>query len=494
MNLKKSIFSYIVWAAFAPLCCLGIVFALNAAGVRDILGWPLAAINGGVCAYLLFIVAVFFALRIICGEIHRHIKNRQRVEMVLSVVLPVLILIGVVVYLVLYLMYHVPLTLEDDSFYRKAVVSAGQSVPFSVHGTNWLYPSLLHVMLFIFGNTPFAGVVLQIVLFFICLLFLYIGMQAFVGVIPASVSMAAFAFLPVSLRYVFSLTPELFYLSLYLIGFGFAGALYGKFRRGASSSAQDILALFFGFYVGFLIYLDIYSVSLFFFLVVLYSVDREKIRQAFVSGMLALLGGMGGFILSVIVVSYTQNMTFSGYLEDLWAFYGSNVGFEIASLENVLLMPDTTFICSLLLISLAFFVIPAFFVWKKAQNSALILNLFLVYCLSILAISKTDMQMIMTLAWCILAGAGVYGVIRRPEQSLAEENVMSEKKRSEEKENLPEKSQEQEQKTPAPGEPLPNPLPVPKKKSRPPVDFGYQVKEADMKFDIEIIEGDDFDV
>lgn len=491
MNLRKSIFSYIVWAAFAPLCCIGIVFALSAAGIRDILGWPLAAVNGGVCAYLLFIVAVFFALRTICSEIHRHIKNGQRVKMMLSVILPVLILVGVVVYLVLYLMYCVPLTLEDDSFYRQAVVSAGNSVPFSVHGTSWLYPSALHVMLLIFGNTPFAGVVLQIVLFFICLLFLYIGMQAFAGVIPAAVSMAALAFLPVSLRYVFSLTPELFYLSLYLIGFGLAGNLYGKFRRNGSSPAQNVGALFLGFYIGFLIYLDIYSISLYFLLAILYSVDEEKRRQAFVSNILALLGGAGGFLLSVIAAACSQNITFSGYLEDLWAFYTENAGFDIASVENILPMPDTTFAGSLLLISLAFFLIPAFFVGRKTQSSALILNLFLVYCLSVLSVPPVNMQMVMTLAWCILAGAGVYGVIRRPEPDKVEENVISEDTERKEMDKTEEK---EEQKTPAPGEPLPNPLPVPKKKPRPVADFGYQVKETDMKFDIEIAEGDDFDV
>lgn len=483
MNLKKSIFSYIVWAVFAPLCCLGIYFALNAAGIRDVLGWPPAAVNGGVCAYLLFIVAVFFALRTICSEIQRHIKNRRRASVVLSVVLPVLLLIGVVVYLVLYLMYHVPLTLEDDSFYRQAVVSAGHSVPFSVHGISWLYPSLLHVMLLVFGNTPFAGVVLQIVLFFICLLFLYIGMQAFAGVIPASVSMAAFAFLPVSLKYVFSLTPELFYLAFYLVGFGLTGMLYRKFLHSESSSVQDILTLFLGFYIGFLIYLDIYSVSLYFFLAIFYSADREKTKRAFGTNMLALLGGAGGFTLSVIAAFYSQGMTFSGYLKELWAFYAQNAGFDIDSAESVLLMPDTTFACSLLLISFAFFVIPSFLVWKQVQNSALILNLFLVYGLSVFSVSHMNMQMVMTFAWCILAGAGVYGVIRQPELPAA----------AEETEEKPEQKK-QEQTAPAPGEPLPNPLPVPKKKNRSQADFGYQIAEADMKFDIEIAEGDDFDV
>ena len=99
--------------------------------------------------------------------------------------------------------------------------------------------------------------------------------------------------------------------------------------------------------------------------------------------------------------------------------------------------------------------------------------------------------MVITLAWCILAGAGVYGVIRKPEPQTVEEDVISEDTERKEMDKIEEK---EEQKTPAPGEPLPNPLPVPKKKPRPAADFGYQVKETDMKFDIETAEGDDFDV
>lgn len=510
MNLKKSIFSYIVWAIFAPLCCLEIVFALNAAGITEVLGWPLAVVNGGVCVYLLFLTAVFFALRTLLGEAAGLIKNRRKAEIALSVVLPVLILIGAAAYLVLYLVCRTPLTLEDDSFYRQAVVSAGNSVPFSVHGTLWLYPSLLHMMLLVFGNTPFAGVVLQIVLFFICLLFLYIGMQAFAGTVPAAVSMAAFAFLPVSLQYVFSLTPELFFLTLYLAGFCLAGTLCRKFRQCETSPALDIWALLLGIYIGFLIYLDLYSLSLYFFLAVLYSVDRKKRKQAFVTNLLAVLGGAAGFLLSVTAAFMLGNMTFSGYLEELLAFYTRDVGFEIELLESALLLPDVTFPGILLLISPAFFIIPGFFVWKRAQNSAFLLNLFLAYGLSVSSVFRFDAQMILTLAWCILAGLGIYGVIRRSEPE--EESMMvketekdemtkesGEKEMAKEGDKISEREEtpaekKQEQDSPAPGKPLHNPLPVPKKKKHSAADFGYAVKEEDMKFDVEVREDDDFDL
>ena len=135
-------------------------------------GNALAGMVGGVCVYLLFTAAVFLAFRTICTEIGRHLQNPRKAEAVLKNVLPVIVLIGVAAYLALYLTYHTPLTLEGNSFYGQALVSDRKSVSFAVHGASWIYTHLLHVMLLVFGNTPFAGVILQSVLFFVCLLLL----------------------------------------------------------------------------------------------------------------------------------------------------------------------------------------------------------------------------------------------------------------------------------------------------------------------------------
>lgn len=588
MNLKKSIFSYIIWAAFAVLCCLAIIFALDTAEITNMSGWPCVAVAGAACAYLLLTAAVYFALRTLCTEAGRHIGDRERLERVTSVVLPVLILVGAVAYLVLYMLYHIPLTLADDSFYRQAYVTVGASVPYAVHGASWLYPCLLHVMLLVFGNTPFAGVVLQIALFFICLLLVYIGMQAFAGTLPAAVSMAVLGFLPVSLQFVFSLTPELFYLALYLLGFCLSGVLFRKCRKGGSVSPGFYLfAFLLGLYIGFLVYLDLYSISLLLFLAVLYSLDSGKVKQAFMINLTALLGGVAGFMISVLFASQMGEMGISAYLRELLTLYTQDARFGREMIEGALL-PDTTLVGSLLTVSFAFFVIPAFFIWKRNQNSAFIVNLFLVYALSAFHVFRFSGQMITTFSWGALAGLGFYGVVRRAETEdegemdeeahegekgseraqrakdtareessgkkkvrkvevseknaarkeeileqktdqkevisekntvqkeelskkktvLSRENVQDKKTASGKKEISEKKTnggvtnmdtettitEKKEQEKPAPGQPLHNPLPVPQKKSRPQADFGYQVGEADMKFDIEVADDDDFDV
>ena len=569
MSLKKSIFSYIVWAALAPLCCLSVVFTLERAGIGEMLGIPLIGIACGACVYLLLTAAVFLALRTICAEIGRHIPDTQKTEAVLSVILPVTVLVGVVVYLVLYLVYHTPLTLEEDRFYSQALVSGGKGVPFAVHGASWLYTCLLRVMMLVFGNTPFAGVVLQIVLFFICLLLLYVGMQAFTGTIPAAFSMALFGFLPASFQHVFSLTPGLFYLAFYLLGFSLTGALYKKYGQKETSSQmpsperraeqggglQSVLSVvsvfLLGIYIGFLVYLDIYGISLYLFLAVLFSAGKGRIKQAAVSYFTAVFGGICGFLLPVMAVCQMEKTTAAVYLRELYSLYVSGMRFEAELSRFFSFLPDVSTGGSILLISLAFCMIPAFFLWKKSQGSAFIVNLFLVCSLSGFSVFLLDGQMITALAWIMLAGLGVYGVVRAGDEpdgeSAAEsledtrdakdtksvddpehaEDTGDSRKRSGKKSDSESRkkkavserakdkvqikenkgtdtttaaktvkesaTEKKEQEKPAPGEPLHNPLPVPKKKSRPQADFGYQVAEDKMKFDLDVSDEDDFD-
>lgn len=511
MNFKKNIFSYIIWAAFAFLCCLFIVFSLEREGIREMLGIPMTGMVVGACVYLLFTTAVFFALRTICREIGRNIPNSQKAEAALSVILPVIVLIGIVVYLVLYLAYHMPLTLEEDNFYSQALVTGNSHIAFSVHGASWLYTCLLRGMLLIFGNTPFAGVVLQIVLFFICLLLLYIGMQAFAGTVPAVFSMALFGFLPVSFQHIFSLTPELLYLALYLLGFSLIGALYRKYgqketssparhmgHEGKISGALSVIFVFLlGLYIGFLVYLDVYGISLYLFLAVLFSVGKGKIKRAAISYFAAMAGGICGFFLSVMVVCQIEKTTVVAYLQELYSLYVPTMDFEGMFSRFVFFLPDVTLGGSILLISLAFCIIPAFFLWKKSQGSVFTVNLFFARALSGLSFFHLDAQMITALAWIMLAGLGVYGIVWVGD---VEEEAVSERAKDMVQMNENKKTdtdtviEKKEQKKPAPGEPLHNPLPVPKKKSRPQADFEYQVSEEQMKFDLDVAEEDDFDL
>lgn len=521
MNLRKSIFSYIIWAFFAFFCFFGVLSVVRAAEIGDLLNLPHVGMIAAVCGYLIMTAAVFFALRTLVMEIGEHYREKVHMEKVAFIVLPMMILIVTVLYLVLYMLKHAPLALGDDSFYSQAVVSAGNSVPFTVHGASWLYPCLLHVMLLIFGNTPFAGAVLQIVLFFMCLLFLYLGMQSFIGVLPAAVSMAALASLPVSWQFLLSLTPELFYLACYLFGFWLSGVLFQSFRKNnAAFRIQYLGAVLLGIYISFLLYLDLYGISLFFFSALLVSWNREKRKQALRINLSVLLGVAAGSVFFVLFASRMGQLEPAQYLGEIFKLYTQHAGRNVDFMGNVL-FPDTTLTGSVFLISLAFFMVPAFFLWKRNQNSAFILNVFFVYTLSVFSVAPLNRQMIASCCWCILAGAGFYGIIRQPEEAemktgeilskkaakkeralfreeTVKKKITTEKKMHNEvkkeldtEKMIPEvKAQEK----PAPGEPLHNPLPIPKKKSRAQADFGFQVKEADMKFDLEIADDDDFDV
>lgn len=482
MRVGKKIFSYIISAIFVFLCGLGIFGVVQTAGFARLFGWSETVLIGSICIYLLLTAAVFKALRTIFTEIGKCIRNKEKVEAVLAIVLPILIIFGVTAYIVYFLVDHMPVMLHDDTFYRMALVTAGNSAANVPYGVSGLYVRLLHVTFLIFGNTLFAGIVLQIVLLFICLVLLYIGMQAYASAIPAIVTIAAFGFFPVTMEYVFSLTPDLLYIALYLFGFYLTGVLYHKFCQSpAMSLGQYFLLIFAGLYAGFLIYLDLYSISLYFFFLVWYSADKEKNKQALKANGIALLSGAGGFLLSAMALAF-ENFEKSNLSEN-------NI-FEILTSYDY-----ASLIVFVLLISLAFFIVPAVFLKGKSPDSAFILNLFLLYGLSYWGLTGTHGEVCAILCWCMLAGIGIYGTIRPSGSEREEESVeiLTEKVDTIDRENT-EAAEMQAQTTPKPGEPLHNPLPVPEKKRRPQADFTYPVADADMKFDIEVAENDDFDV
>lgn len=142
--MKKSVFSYIVCAVFALFSGFGIFSMLKTAGFDEMLGLPLFALIGGVCAYLLLTAAVFAALRLLFGEIGKRIKDKKRLEAILSVSLPVLTVLGAAVYLAFYLLNFAPMTLKDDTFYRMALSLREGGVSVMVHGASWLYTCLLY--------------------------------------------------------------------------------------------------------------------------------------------------------------------------------------------------------------------------------------------------------------------------------------------------------------------------------------------------------------
>lgn len=455
MNLRKTVFSYLLLGFFVLLSVFCVFCTLETAGFSRIFGWPFPVLIGIACLYLLITVGVFTAIRTLLWEIGRHIPDKKREKKVSEIVFPVLTILGIAVYLILYLMYHIPFTLNDDTYYSMALVREGNGAIAFPYGVSGLYVRMLHGMLLIFGNTPFAGAVLQIVLLFVCLVMLYAGMRAYAGAFPAAVSAALFGYFSISMEYVFLLTPVLFYIALYLSAFCLTSFLHHKFFREST--------VFSG------LYLLIFSVGVY-----------------------------EGFLCA------------SNY--SLWAGQFIGVGSTVFNRENILqvfYMPYYACVAYLLLISMAFFVVPAFFTRKKGQNSAFILNLFLLYGFCFLRIEGLQGNLTAVLGWCMLAGCGICGMVSLSEKAEKESVIADKEENSDvtdgEKEITEQEITEQEiteqeimenreQKKPAPGEPLHNPLPVPKRRNRPQADFGFEVEEKDMKFDVEVSENDDFDL
>ncbi len=513
MRLKKSIFSYIIWIIFTVVCCLELIAChLTQAKPSDLQEKDIVVIVGGACAFLLLTAAVFLLLRKIYTGMRERLTDPEKVERVLCVVLPVLLLTGVTAYLVWYVANHIPIMLDDNTFYQLAYVyTDGRALSYMAHGASWLYVCLLHVLFQVFHNTPFAGIVFQIILFFISLMVLYGVMNLLCDLPSAVVSAAFFGFLPVSLKSIFSLTPELFYVMAYLTGLLFIANALRNFKKAETVTRVNYISFFLsGVIAGFLVYLDIFSVSLMFFLAIAVSMEsytensienplengsgncRKKRRQAVYANLLSWAGMICGFSLSASVWLLAGETTVTGYITELKDIYFGQIG--IQAWRN---FPDITLSGTILVVALAFFSVPAFLSWKRYQNSAFLLSLFLVMALSAFSVSVWDYQLMSGVIWCMLAGLGACGVFRRHEEP--EEMELQEEAEAEEmtvREKVPAGTKDEIQKTiqkPAPGMPLPNPLPVPKRMKKDKIDFDHQVEEKDMEFDIQVSDQDDFD-
>ncbi len=424
MNPKKSILSYLVWLVFAVICCLQLATSVVTGGLARYIHsteWMMLAI----CIFFVLIVLIFGLVRFLSDRLYGRIREPEKIMRILAVVFPVLVLISVAARLTIQIMNQTPLVLSDDSFYREAYVAAGGQTPeFMTHGASWLYVCLLHLVFRIFGNTLFAGIVLQMVLFIFCLLLLYFSCKSLCGVIPAAVSMAAFGLMPVSMSYVFALTPELFYLTLYLLGLFFVSAVAGSLHKEKNAPPMRYGQVFFlGLYIGFLIYLDIFGISMLFFLAGMYYMgeDRAERRRILFENLFAWFGVVCGLCLILFALYFACGINPSEYASVFYEMYFEEIGLQYWRIK-----PDTTVIGSVLIMSLAFYIIPSYIMQKRNRCSQFILSLFLASVLPVLSIAYMNYQMLVTMLWCVLGGLGVYGMFcmqEMDEEEEAEENA-----------------------------------------------------------------------
>lgn len=481
MIYQKTWLSYILWALYT--CLTGVMLAaFGALFWQQILGYEISYDLIGFLALLFILISGCYVLmrRVLLPFAYRHRISAHTRYLWGDIAAGVLVFAGVLYRICLYVESGADRIVVTE-FYQKAMVKAGEHVESMRHGLSYLYMLCLSVCMSFLGNKPVVGVWLQIVIQAATLILSYVLLKKIVGRIPALFLLSVLAFSPAYAEEIFILTPECLFLLIYLIGIYTTVNLvmnYCIHDAGTAAGTAGILSA--GIMIGILAYLDPVMFTLIVFLTGIMigkNVSRKK------SVLL--------FFLSLVV----SNMAFAGALFLDALLYGRGISESAAVWGGYTIYApfsqNTMVICYMesflregfLIVIISAFLIMAFWNQKKLQNCTPWIALLI---LMLAGISFSRLQFLFV--WSILAGIGLQQcfVSNQAEHTASETEVEKEKMIMDEKMAEPEKEKSVKL--------IENPLPLPKKHEKREMDYQYQITEDKMKFDVEVADGDDFDI
>lgn len=518
MTYKKTWLSYLLWALYT--CLTGVMLANYA-----ILFWQKKindAVSYGTALFVLFVfmaaAGCYFLLRRLFDSIGRkceisaHTKSLWEIFIVLS-----LFFAG--------LLYRVAFCfrnssgITETSYYQLATVKTEEIAEPIVHGASYLYTMCLSFAFSFLGNKIIVGILLQILIQMVTILLAFFVVRRMAGRIPACITMLVLSVSSVYVEQILTMTPESLFFALYLMGIFLVGGYVKNDCSGRSRKPSAVWgALLSGFTIGFLAYLDAVAFTLVIFLFGLMTGVRASEPKRKRRGNDAGRRSAGFSMLLILTAIVAGALSFAGMLalnaysyyteigtmaETLLTFYRTNF-----RTDYVLYHTEYSVVECLILVFLAAFLILAFWNRRKVQNVSPWLCLILLLAPTPLtAKGALPYQVYSIFLWSVLAGIGV-------QQSFVWESAAAVKERCTEEGTEPVKASSVETsmtpvlvnepsaeaisvpvEMPA-GKPrfLENPLPLPRKHEKRTLDYQYEVAEAQMKFDIEIAENDDFDI
>ncbi len=528
MNLKKNVFSYLMWFAYSVTVCVGLMGVFGTistqAGYPRLLGVGISCLGLLLCGLLVWL---FHRLTGMVGDrIHSDAKTALMIECIIAI---------------LFFAVGVGLRISDmDSgirygavYYEAAKVAEGLTIPYSVHSADYIYLQLLHLVFVVFGNKATAGIVMQIALQTAAFLFLYLAVRKMAGAFSTLIFLGVVTFSPVAVRESLTLSPQMLFLLI------FAVVLYVS-AYCVNVKKHPVGCLVAGLFIGMTGYLDIAGLVLLVFAVcglLMKGEEQDKTAGGRIAvATLCLLGTLAGFFGTLVTVSLCRSLSFTdSLLAKLQLYYPG--GFQIP----VLLDADTSIVSVLILVFLLAAGIFSFWCSRKTERQ----SIWVIVVVSLIALQSSGMttaelngNFLIFILFAALAGVGVAGIFatgdayRLPETAETIENDMmknelpacgetenisvedeignAEKEVTENQatENpsvargtedavtpVDENSQEHSVATRKSVKLIDNPLPLPKKHVPKVLDYAVKDLEAQQDdFDVAIDDNDDFDI
>ncbi len=509
MNLKKNVFSYLMWFTYSVMVCVGLMGVFGTISTQA--GYPRLLGVGISCLGLLLCGLLVWLLHRLAGTVSGRIQSDVKTGLMIECIIAIL-----------FFAVGVGLRISDmDSgirygavYYEATKVAEGLTIPYSVHSADYLYSLLLHLVFVVFGNKVAAGIVMQIALQTAAFLFLYLAVRKMAGALSSLIFLGVITLSPAAVREALTLSPQmLFLLTFAVVLYLSACCINGK--------KHPVGCLVTGLFIGMTCYLDIAGLVLFVFVVcglLMKRAEQDRTAGGRIGvAALCLLGALAGFFGTLVTVSLCRSLSFTDSLPAKLQLYYPG-GFQIP----MLLDSDTSIVSVLILVFLLAAGIFSFWCSRKTERQ----SVWVIVVVSLIALQCSGMttdelngNFLLFIMFSILAGIGVSGIFAKNELPACEEmenipvedeigHMEKEVTENQTTENPPvahgtadtvtpvnENSQEHSATTRKPVKLIENPLPLPKKHV--PKVLDYAVKDLEVQqddFDVAIDDNDDFDI
>lgn len=454
---------------------LGGKFALERLGLTEGLfaaGFCAACILAVILAYVLLrILASSKGLRKGCQGMPRRIAE--------GIIVIVLLACGIA-----FRIYGQQYITEGSAYYEAAKVSAESGVPEISHGAVYFYIQLLHIFMLLFGNKYLVGIWLQLGLQLIGSLLWYAGIRKMAGSVPAVLVLGFLMISPSGLTIGRTYSPVAFYLCLYGLGILLAACCLEGFAAGKRMKTLAGL-LTFGLCAAFLSYLDISGIALLFLAVSILTVQRNEEGTKAGKRWLLLL-----IFLSAAVLFFAGFLVLDAILTGSQAagVWKAWLGLYTAKGFGFVVPDDAVFV---LLFIVGGMILCGIGYWNQCRSDRLTPWILILTALGILEIFQLPAKEMSALDLILCVGVTLAG--------LGIQNCLSGAKAPDEEEKKDEKTASEENPKENPEEKaglrfIENPLPLPKKHVKKTMDYAFEPDEAMMKYDVEVADGDDYDI
>jgi len=471
---RKNIFSYFMWFLYTGAVC-GSLFLIADEWSRR-MGYP------GIAGYVVGALWLLLMGLFVFG-IHKYIRKEpgsKKKEMIFPLVAESAIAVILLAVGISLRIYGIGNAGEYAAYFETAKVAEGQVIPPVVHGAVYLYLQLLHLIFVVFGNKFLAGVCLQIALQMIAVVFFYPAVRKLSGVFSALVMLGTVMIAPLMMKESWMLSPGMLLFAIYAM-------VLWIVVTGVKDKKHVLYYLFAGLLTAVVCYLDVVGVSL-----LLFGVAGLLLRQEdgpgkrVVNGLTYVGSAMAGFMMFLWVDSFFSSVKFTNVLTAWWRVFAPEEFLIPWEMEIGAITGDVLLVLAL--------TVGIFTFWRGRKDRQglwifLMLTFMVLFCTG-MATTEIGMQVYVYITAAILAGTGIGGVWEREEQAdqVPEEQTENSVEGSGETLNVEAPAKESRVRY------IENPLPLPKKHVKKVLDFDRDLQEGMDEFDLDIADGDDFDI